>query len=181
MTEATTETQQDTVEQPQEGGGEQAKTFDAEYVDKLRKEAAKYRTEAKANAEAAKRLAAIEDAQKTEAERAQQALLQAQEQVQTWQKTAVGHRIEALAGEFADPSDAVGQLDPGKYLDVAGQIDDAAIQADLAELLEKKPHWRRAAGSGVRLPAPNAAQGTGGSPNPDPRATFAQIFQQARK
>lgn len=36
------------------------KTFDADYVSKLRKEAAQYRTEAKANADAAKRLEQIE-------------------------------------------------------------------------------------------------------------------------
>ena len=51
----TTETA--TAEQPQEGA--EVKTFDAEYVDKLRKEAAKYRTEAKDNADAADKLAKI--------------------------------------------------------------------------------------------------------------------------
>ena len=57
---------------PPEGGDQnEAKTFDAEYVDKLRKEAAKYRTEAKANSDAAKRLAEIEAANQTEAEKAQ--------------------------------------------------------------------------------------------------------------
>lgn len=39
---------------------EATKVFDADYVKKLRDEAAKYRTEAKANADAAKRLADIE-------------------------------------------------------------------------------------------------------------------------
>lgn len=50
------------AEKPQEGAQqeEQGKTFDASYVENLRKEAAKYRTEAKANADAAKRLADIE-------------------------------------------------------------------------------------------------------------------------
>lgn len=56
-----------TSDSPQEG--DEGKTFDADYVKKLRDEAAKYRTEAKANAEAAKRLADIEEAQKTEAEK----------------------------------------------------------------------------------------------------------------
>jgi hypothetical protein len=50
-----------------------AKTFDADYVKKLRDEAARYRTEAKANADAAKRLADIEadkaKAEQTAAER----------------------------------------------------------------------------------------------------------------
>ena len=44
-------------------------SFDAEYVSKLRNEAAKYRTEAKANADAAAKLAAIEEANKTEAQK----------------------------------------------------------------------------------------------------------------
>lgn len=56
------------TEPPQEGT--ETETFDAEYVKKLRAEAAKYRTEAKSNADAAKRLAEIEEAQKTEAEKA---------------------------------------------------------------------------------------------------------------
>lgn len=57
--------------QPQEGD---AKTFDAEYVDKLRKEAAKYRTEAKAGADARARLAEIEEANKTAEQKAAEKL-----------------------------------------------------------------------------------------------------------
>jgi hypothetical protein len=56
------------TEQPQAGGQEPA-TFDAEYVKKLRAQAAQYRTEAKANADAASRLAALEESQKTETQR----------------------------------------------------------------------------------------------------------------
>ncbi len=75
----------DTGEQPQEGTEqqEQAKTFDAEYVKKLRDEAARHRTEAKANADAAKKLAAIEDAQKTEAERTADRIAKADAEVAT--------------------------------------------------------------------------------------------------
>lgn len=73
MSEESTE-QQPTTEQPQEGQESQAqdesKTFSAEYVEKLRKENAKYRTEAKNNSDAAKKLAEIEDANKSEIERA---------------------------------------------------------------------------------------------------------------
>lgn len=78
-------------EPPQEG--EQGKTFDAEYVEKLRKENAKYRTEARENAAAAKRLKDIEEAQKSDlqkaierAEAAEGALgaLQAAEQLRGW-------------------------------------------------------------------------------------------------
>lgn len=47
----------------------ESETFDADYVRKLRAEAAKYRTEAKANAEKAKRLDEIEEASKSEQQR----------------------------------------------------------------------------------------------------------------
>lgn len=57
------------TEAPPEGSEQEPKTFDADYVDKLRKESAKYRTEAKANADAAKRLAEIEESQKSEADK----------------------------------------------------------------------------------------------------------------
>lgn len=45
-------------------------TFDRDYVAKLRAESAKYRTEAKANAKAAEKLAAIEEASKSELDKA---------------------------------------------------------------------------------------------------------------
>ncbi len=56
-------------ESPPEGNRDDPKTFDAEYVAKLRQESAKYRTEAKANADAATRLAALEESQKTETQK----------------------------------------------------------------------------------------------------------------
>lgn len=76
------ETQVEQPEQePQEGAEGAPKTFDAEYVEKLRKEAAKYRTEAKENADAAKRLSEIEDAQKSEAEKASERIAKAEAEV----------------------------------------------------------------------------------------------------
>ena len=90
MSEQTTEAP---VEQPQEGGESQQpdppKTFDADYVAKLRKEAAQYRTEAKANADAAKRLAEIEEANKSEVQRAADRLAAAE-------RDAAEARAEAL-------------------------------------------------------------------------------------
>lgn len=52
-----------------DGSQDDPKTFDADYVQKLRSEAAKYRTEAKANADAATELAALKESQKSEAEK----------------------------------------------------------------------------------------------------------------
>lgn len=56
------------TEQPPVGEQEPA-TFDAEYVKNLRAQAAKYRTEAKANADAAAKFAALEESQQTETQR----------------------------------------------------------------------------------------------------------------
>lgn len=82
----------------------EAKTFDAEYVEKLRKESAKYRTEAKANAEAAKRLAELEESQKTEAQKQAEKIAELERQIE-------GATVQALRARMAakyqiDPEDA---------------------------------------------------------------------------
>ena len=79
------------VETPPEG---EPKTYDAEYVEKLRKENAKYRTEAKANAGAAQRLAEIEEAQKTAEQKAAERLAKAE-------KAAADAEARALRREVA--------------------------------------------------------------------------------
>ena len=94
MSEATTESE--APETPQEG--EEPKTFDADYVRKLRDEAAKYRTEAKANAEAAERLAAIEESQKTEAEKTADRIRQLEVEAQTAQREALRFKVAAKFG-----------------------------------------------------------------------------------
>lgn len=123
----------------------------------------------------------LEEASKSELERKTEELSRWQSEAQSWRSTAVGSRIQALAAtDFADPSDAVSSLDVSKYLDAGGQIDDQAIQADLAELLERKPHWRRqeATPASPRIPAPNPNQGSGGGrPAADPAREFASIIQ----
>lgn len=90
--------------QPPEGQEPESKTFDAEYVDKLRKEAAKYRTEAKANADAATRLAAIEEAKKTEEQKAADRLAAVEAKATEAERRAL--RFE-IASEFKlSPEDA---------------------------------------------------------------------------
>ena len=74
------------------------KTFDADYVAKLRQEAAKYRTEAKANADAAKRLAEIEEAQKTEAQKLADRLAQAEAKAQAAELKALRSDIAQAKG-----------------------------------------------------------------------------------
>lgn len=86
------------------------KTFDEAYVKELRAEAAKYRTQAKENAEAAKRLAELEEASKTEQQKQAERLEAAEkrlaeyerrEQVQAWTAEVskeTGVPAEALRG-----------------------------------------------------------------------------------
>jgi hypothetical protein len=94
---------------PQEGAEQQevAKTFDADYVKKLRDEAAKYRTEAKTNSEAAKRLAEIEDSQKTEAEKTAERIAKAEAEVSAVpSKVAEALREHLVALHEIDKDDA---------------------------------------------------------------------------
>lgn len=106
-----------------------------------------------------------------------------QGEAERWRAASLSSRIEVLAGQdFADPSDAAAALaDPSKYLDAGGVINEEAIKADLAALLEKKPHWRRSdpGTAGPRVPAPNRAQGAGGSPASTPASAFAAAIQQS--
>ena len=102
MSENTTETSA-----PQEGAEQQhdPETFDAEYVAKLRKEAAKYRTEAKANADAAKRLADIEQASKTEAERTAERITALERQLAEANTTALRASIASTYNIAAEDRD----------------------------------------------------------------------------
>lgn len=74
------------------------KTFDADYVAKLRHEAAKYRTESKANADAAKRLAEIEEAQKTETQKLADRLAAAEKKAQDAEVKALRSDVAQAKG-----------------------------------------------------------------------------------
>lgn len=112
------------------------------------------KTAAKKEAAAAKReLAALarkvqdfEDRDKSELEKAAAKADRLAEQAAKATARAVTGEIKVHAvAEFADPTDAVDVLmrDPSKYVDDAGDIDTDLIKADLADLLERKPHWGR--------------------------------------
>jgi len=125
---------------------------------------------------------ALEEASKTELQRQQEEATRWQTEAQTWRTRAVSSRVETLAAaDFADPSDALSAIDPAKYLGAGGEIDEAAIKADLTAVLEKKPHWRKTDGAPLpRVPAPNPAQGSGvdGRAANDPATQFAALIQQ---
>lgn len=83
---------------PDDGSQDDPKTFDADYVQKLRAEAAKYRTEAKANADAAERLAAYEESQKTESQKLSDAKSAAENEAKAARAEALRWRIAAKHG-----------------------------------------------------------------------------------
>lgn len=121
----------------------------------------------------------LEQASKTELERKSEELSRWQSEAEKWRSASVASTVRALAAtEFADPDDAVRNLDTAKYLDAGGTVDEAAIKTDLAKLLEAKPHYRRAAATQqTRVPAPNRAQGSGnGSASGEPAQEFAGII-----
>lgn len=80
----------------------QQQTFDAAYVAKIRAEAAKYRNEAKEGREAKARLAEIEDAQKSEAERLQARLEAAEQRAAAAEQARLRAEIAQTKGVPAD-------------------------------------------------------------------------------
>lgn len=123
----------------------------------------------------------LQAANQTDLERAQGELSNWQQQAEQWRTAALSSRVETLAStDFADPSDALAALgDPTQFLDAGGVIDDDAIRNRLAELLDRKPHWRRQDNTpqGPRTPAPNPAQGQGGQAATSPADEFAALIR----
>ncbi|WP_405559060.1 hypothetical protein OHV08_34225 [Streptomyces canus] len=109
------------------------------------------------------------EAELSESERLTEQLTAAQEQIAKTRQRLVRSQVQALAGiatdgraAFADPADAFGELDLDSYIDGDGDIDEAAIEADLQALLERKPHWAKTQPpEGPRRPAPDRTQASG--------------------
>jgi len=179
---ATEENGIDTADDAQEAepGGEE-KPFDRKQAEaKIRKansEAANLRKRLKELEPLARKAKEFEDAQKSEAERLNDQLTRAQEQMAKTRQRLVRTQVQALAMTgFADPEDAVGALDLDSYIDSEGDIDEAAIKADLDALLERKPHWAKSQPQeGPRRPAPDRTQASGANRKqaPNPRDEFA--------
>lgn len=83
---------------PAADSAEEPKTFDADYVKGLRAEAAKYRTQAKENAEAAKRLAEIEESNKSEAQKHAERLEAAEKRLAEYERR---EQVSAWADEVS--------------------------------------------------------------------------------
>lgn len=121
------------------------------------------------------------EASKSDLERKSEEASRWQQEAERWRTQSVSAQIQAFAtADFAYPEDAVRELAANNYLDAGGTVDTAAIKHDLAELLERRPNWRKQTEPAKsRPPAPNPHQGSGagGTQKLDPRQEFAAILQ----
>ncbi|MDQ0694198.1 hypothetical protein [Streptomyces sp. W4I9-2] len=152
------------------------KKFEAE-LRKKNSEAANLRKRLKEQEPLLAELQKRKDAEKSDTDRLNDQLTDAQEQITKTRQRLVRSQVQALAMTgFADPEDAVGALDLNSYFDSDGDIDEAAIKADLDALLERKPHWAKAQPQeGPRRPAPDRTQASGANKSrpPAPGDEFA--------
>lgn len=188
--EETEQVEQETTESEAAPGAEQKPTDpwadpDAarKEIEKLRREAAKYRTKASDLEPLARRAQELEDAQKSEAQRLGEQLTAAQERIRSVQQRAVRAEVRALAAaEFADPDDAHAFLDLDSFVGDDGEIDADGIRDGLAELLKRKPHLAKPADASPRSPRPDHTQGSSGNGNrstSEPAAVFADFMKGA--
>ncbi|MBD9721987.1 hypothetical protein PV755_09615 [Streptomyces caniscabiei] len=171
--------QQDDAQEAESGGEEKPfdrKKFEAE-LRKKNSEAANLRKRLKEQEPLLAELQRRKDAEKSDTDRLNDQLARANEQITTTRQRLVRTQVQALAMPgFADPEDAVGALDLDSYIDSDGDIDEAAIKADLEALLERKPHWAKTQPpEGPRRPAPDRTQASGANKKqaPNPRDEFA--------
>jgi len=138
------------------------KKFEAE-LRKKNSEAANLRKRLKEQEPLLAELQSRKDAEKSDTDRLNDQLAAANEQITKTRQKLVRTQVQALAMTgFADAEDAVGALDLDSYIDSDGDIDEAAIQADLQALLERKPHWAKSQPQeGPRRPAPDRTQASG--------------------
>lgn len=183
----TEESGTESTDDAQEAPVEEEKPFDRKQAEaKIRKansEAQNLRKRLKELEPKAEELQRIKDAEKSESERLNDQLEAAKTQIAKTRQRLVRSQVQALAGSasgdrpaFADPADAFGELDLDSYIDGDGDIDEAAIEADLQALLERKPHWAKSQPQeGPRRPAPDRTQASGANKTrpADPRDEFA--------
>ncbi|MFE0974290.1 hypothetical protein ACIGKG_04870 [Streptomyces rochei] len=183
------ETEPQEPESAPEAEGAEEEPFDRARAEaKIRKansEAKSLRERLKELEPLAQKAKELEDAQKSEQERLAEQLKAAEERIASVQQRAVRSEVRALAAsEFADPDDAHAFLSLDSYVTDDGDVDTAAIQRDLADLLKRKPHLGKPADNSPRSPRPDRTQGSSGNGNrssSDPGAIFAGLMDQALK
>lgn len=119
-------------------------------------EARKWEDRAKANSAAAKKLAELETANQTEAERLQSAAKAADDRAQAAVLRIASAEVRAaLTGIVLDPAAVAEDLNLTRFLTAEGEVDAQAVSA-----LRSK--YQALAPAGPRSPAPNPAQGSNG-------------------
>lgn len=131
---------------------EPVETFDREYVEKLRKENAAYRTRAKEASEAAERIKLeAERAKLDEVERLKAEKADAEKAAQEARAEAARARhLMTLAGKVVDPEDALA------IAERAGLVTDDGVNVD--ELLKAKPYLAPPQAHGVNIPGARNAK-----------------------
>jgi hypothetical protein len=146
---------QDQGSEGEGGKEEESESFDREYVEKIRKEAAANRVRANA---AEKELDALKTSQMSEQEKAienakREGLAEAEK---LYKPLLAQERVKAQAsGDFEDPDDAIRYLD----LDKVDLDDKYAIGEALTQLLKDKPYL--AAKNRMARPIDQGPQGKG--------------------
>lgn len=153
-------------EEPDPEGADQLGDAGKKALARMKAEKAAAKKEAadakKAAAAAQRKVQEFEDRDKSELEKASAKAEQMADRAAKATKQAVLAEVKAAAAEFTDPEDAAAFLDLSAYTDDDGDIDTAAITADLEALLERKPHLRRPAAEPEKKkpPKPDPAQGS---------------------
>ncbi len=159
---------------------EEAKTYDEDYVAKLRKENAERRVTSKAKddeLEAAKsKLKELEQKEMGELEKAKADLEEAQKAARDAEakatkaqadvatlKISTAVTLEAIQADFQDPQDVLGMISQDDLVDEEGQIDNKAIKKRLKSLSEKKPYLLKPKGSGSGDGGPTGTLGDKGT------------------
>lgn len=112
----------------------------------------------------ARKVAEFEDRDKSEVEKATAKAERLEAAAAKATARAVKAEVKAAAAEFADPEDAAAFLDLSAYTSDDGEIDTEAISADLADLLERKPHLKRPT-TAPKAPTPRPDPGQGARPS----------------
>lgn len=176
----------DGEKQPQEAAKPKPPAFDAKRAEaKIRKannEAANLRKRLKELEPLANEAQQLRDANKTETEKLQGQLETAEKRIATMRDRAVKSEVRSIAADmFADKTDPEAHLTLSDYVTEDGEIDTAQIEADLAELLERKPHLGKPKAEPERKrPAPDKTQASsanGKHASIDPAEEFAGIIQ----
>ncbi|MEV4020175.1 hypothetical protein AB0J35_57835 [Nonomuraea angiospora] len=113
-----------------------------------------------------KKVRQFEDASKSDLEKATSRADQAEQRAQALIDRTVRAEIRAAAAAaFADPSDAAAFLDTTAYVGDDGDVDSSKIQADLADLLKRKPHLAKEPDRKGPKPDPSQGAKPGGIPD----------------